>query len=520
MYEELGKEYLKDIKKIGRNLKNNYLLPIVSATMLYACGGNSVGSGSHNSGGVNPIVYQCNDNKDNDSDSLTDMLDPGCTSSTDDDEYNVPPIVYACNDSQDNDGDTLVDMLDPGCSSASDNDEYNVPVNQAPVITSTPNLEILVHSGYVYNGGGIWGYNFNNYQYDINAADPENDLITYYLTQAPLGMTINSTNGLIEFPLSFNDLGKHNVTVAADDGNSQTEQNFILDVRYPYIDEFGNTVANYDFVKGNDERVLICESPCSFGFTYPVNLEGNIITSDEDYFNKKWKGINLGADALTAFTGVTPIPTYKPVEVHLKADTRCIDVGVPGYNGIIRRYPSQGWPPPAQGLICMLVGSIGYNPELLPDQRLFDHESVHMLQNNNIFAPYEFLEPQATAIADIVIGDGPGYPAIKSYCDETINLYWPFKVFYDLCNTCGFDKDKESLFWSRVDSNPAYSLAALTQVYSELTPTKCTQTDVQNIFIKNNLYQCSNGIDDNMDGLTDLDDPNCVDDIDESEYYY
>lgn len=38
MYAELGKEYLKDLKKIGKNLKDNYLLPMVAASMLYSCG--------------------------------------------------------------------------------------------------------------------------------------------------------------------------------------------------------------------------------------------------------------------------------------------------------------------------------------------------------------------------------------------------------------------------------------------------------------------------------------------------
>jgi len=37
------------------------------------------------------------------------------------------PVVYQCNDGKDNDGDTLVDMADPGCSSPTDNSEspYN-----------------------------------------------------------------------------------------------------------------------------------------------------------------------------------------------------------------------------------------------------------------------------------------------------------------------------------------------------------------------------------------------------------
>lgn len=43
-------------------------------------------------GGSPPQTYQCSDGSDNDSDGLTDYpADPGCSSSSDDDEYNVPP---------------------------------------------------------------------------------------------------------------------------------------------------------------------------------------------------------------------------------------------------------------------------------------------------------------------------------------------------------------------------------------------------------------------------------------------
>ena len=72
-------------------------------------------------------IYQCSDGVDNDSDGLTDYPnDPGCSSTTDNDEYNAPN--YQCSDGFDNDSDGLTDYPnDPGCSSTTDNDEYNAP---------------------------------------------------------------------------------------------------------------------------------------------------------------------------------------------------------------------------------------------------------------------------------------------------------------------------------------------------------------------------------------------------------
>ncbi|MEN9582847.1 MAG: hypothetical protein RL641_801, partial [Candidatus Parcubacteria bacterium] len=86
-------------------------------------------------------VYACNDGIDNDGDGLVDQADPGCTSATDNNEYNyVPtPVVYACNDGIDNDGDGLTDQADPGCTSATDNNEYNYVNNgSAPNVTTGP----------------------------------------------------------------------------------------------------------------------------------------------------------------------------------------------------------------------------------------------------------------------------------------------------------------------------------------------------------------------------------------------
>jgi peptidoglycan hydrolase-like protein with peptidoglycan-binding domain len=71
----------------------------------------------------------CNDGIDNDGDSIIDYpFDPGCSSATDNDEYNAPPVVNACSDGIDNDSDSFTDYPnDEGCSNASDPDEYNAP---------------------------------------------------------------------------------------------------------------------------------------------------------------------------------------------------------------------------------------------------------------------------------------------------------------------------------------------------------------------------------------------------------
>jgi len=68
--------------------------------------------------GLDPCVsYACQDGLDNDGDGLTDLADPGCSSSADPSELGV----NQCDDNLDNDGDGLKDYPeDPDCSSVAD----------------------------------------------------------------------------------------------------------------------------------------------------------------------------------------------------------------------------------------------------------------------------------------------------------------------------------------------------------------------------------------------------------------
>ena len=70
--------------------------------------------------------FECNDGTDNDGDGKIDYPDdPGCDSTTDDDETDT--VLAACEDSIDNDSDGLIDYPDdPGCDSTSDDSEVNL----------------------------------------------------------------------------------------------------------------------------------------------------------------------------------------------------------------------------------------------------------------------------------------------------------------------------------------------------------------------------------------------------------
>jgi hypothetical protein len=98
-------------------------------------------------------------------------------------------------------------------------DFTGAPLNAAPTITSTP-----VTTGAV---GQI-------YTYDVNATDPDGDVLTYSLVIAPAGMTINATTGLISWTPTAGQAGPNNVTVrATDPGALFAEQSFTIAVTQP-----------------------------------------------------------------------------------------------------------------------------------------------------------------------------------------------------------------------------------------------------------------------------------------------
>ncbi len=85
--------------------------------------------GTSTSGSTPPPTSACSNGLDDDGDGKVDYpADPGCSSSTDTNEYNAPPAAAACGNGLDDDADGKVDYpADPGCSSTTDNDEFNAP---------------------------------------------------------------------------------------------------------------------------------------------------------------------------------------------------------------------------------------------------------------------------------------------------------------------------------------------------------------------------------------------------------
>ncbi len=110
-----------------------------------------------------------------------------------------------------------VRVTDPAGLSASQTFTVTVAAaNAAPQIVSTPVTSATVGIAYAY---------------DVNATDPNGDVLTYTLTQAPAGMTINAATGLVAWTPSAAQAGGQGVTVrVADPGGLAVLQSFSITV--------------------------------------------------------------------------------------------------------------------------------------------------------------------------------------------------------------------------------------------------------------------------------------------------
>jgi len=131
-----------------------------------------------------------------------------------------------------------------------------ISINDQPLITSTPVTD------------GTEGV---LYQYQINATDPDDSVLSYILTIAPTGMSVD-TNGLIRWTPGYNEAGNYPVEIQVQDGQgTSTTQSFTLTIvntnRTPEI-----TSTPINFVVSGDSWVYTLQAvdPDGDSLTYSM----------------------------------------------------------------------------------------------------------------------------------------------------------------------------------------------------------------------------------------------------------
>ena len=82
-------------------------------------------------------------------------------------------------------------------------------LNEAPAITTVPDVEVIAGRSYTY---------------DVDATDPNNDPLTFSLLSGPDGTTIDPASGQIDWQPTAADIGSQSVVVEASDGRGGTTQ--------------------------------------------------------------------------------------------------------------------------------------------------------------------------------------------------------------------------------------------------------------------------------------------------------
>jgi hypothetical protein len=104
-----------------------------------------------------------------------------------------------------------------------DSEAYGKPITLEREIKNVSPI-INEHTNFKFDG--------KTYTYQVNATDPDEDILTYSLKSAPAGMTINPKTGLIQWNVPEEFKGKAVFIVSATDGHGgESTQNLAFEIK-------------------------------------------------------------------------------------------------------------------------------------------------------------------------------------------------------------------------------------------------------------------------------------------------
>jgi len=154
-----------------------------------------------------------------------------------------------------------------GCQSL---EEFFPFLNEAPVIISEPVKSATEDSLYLYQ---------------VEASDPDGDVLSYFLDLYPEGMNISSENGLISWLPTNNQVGIHRVVVEISDGRKSIPQDFEIEVSNtngsPKILSYFPANINVNINEGDSIKFEIQVEDVDFNTTlnYKWYLNGSLVSN-------------------------------------------------------------------------------------------------------------------------------------------------------------------------------------------------------------------------------------------------
>lgn len=161
-------------------------------------------------------------------------------------------------------------------------------VNHPPIITSTPGNTAIVDELYTY---------------EIEATDPDGDVLTYSLITKPEGMTI--TSNIVSWTPTEGQIGYHDFVIKVSDGQLFTTRGSYIMVRELWLELTGITVEpkTMDLIVGDTDTIDSVTAAYEFrGYEDPIDLRDcTFLTSDSEVATVE-KVVDYGEDIITTVT--------------------------------------------------------------------------------------------------------------------------------------------------------------------------------------------------------------------------
>ncbi|MFH0758624.1 MAG: putative Ig domain-containing protein [Bacteroidota bacterium] len=136
-----------------------------------------------------------------------------------------------------------------------------IDLNTAPQITSDPDKTSFVGQPY---------------SYVVQASDNEDDPMTFSAELKPSWLEFNPAIRMLSGTPTYDDAGKHNVVIAVSDGKRTTQQDFIVEVRYPLGFEEVSGLVTKVFPNPAREYVVI-ETFADLSMVEITDLSGKVL---------------------------------------------------------------------------------------------------------------------------------------------------------------------------------------------------------------------------------------------------
>jgi len=166
------------------------------------------------------------------------------------------------------------------------------------------------------------------YTYDVEATDPNGDTLTYSLTVSPTGMTINSTNGVITWTPTEDQIGENEVVVEVSDESKSATQSFTITVDETLLTLIEVLPTSMEIAAGSSETITSVTAHYDNGTEADIALTACTYESNNTNVTVTNGIINVSSSC-TATTAIITV-SYTEGGV-IKSDT--VTVTVPASGG-------------------------------------------------------------------------------------------------------------------------------------------------------------------------------------------